>query len=292
MEDDETPSSQSLGPRGDPLDLLGHQAEQDFDNIAELAAAICGAPYSLVSFLGRDWQYHKASVGLPSSGFPLRNSFCRYTVQQHNIFIVSDAQSDPRFEQNPLVTGEPWLRFYAGVPLYSAEGHPLGALCVLDTIKRELKDHQARALKILAQQVNILIEFRAVQREARQALSAAQAGEQLFRDFADNVPLACFLKDRSGRLCFYNAHFAKLFRIGPEEWISKTCAEIWPPELAAKLHRETERTFELRRRTEVRLDIPGADGSRHTLQIHQVPCRSSLGEPMLAGAAMDVSHEA
>ena len=150
------------GPRALPSGL-GIEREQDFEEIAELAAIVCGTPISIVSVLDDEWQYHKASLGMDSSRLPISASFCRHTVRQDGIFVVPDAQVDPRFAKNPIVMGEPRIRFYAGAPIHSPEGDKIGALCVIDTIPRELKAYQTHALALLARQANAQIAKRVTQ---------------------------------------------------------------------------------------------------------------------------------
>jgi GAF domain-containing protein len=152
----------TAGPRALPPGL-GTEREQDFEEIAELAAIVCGTPISIVSVLDDEWQYHKASLGMAFSRLPITVSFCRHTVAQEGVFIVPDAQADPRFAKNPIVTGEPHVRFYAGAPIHSPEGDKIGALCVIDTIPRELKAYQTHALALLARQANAQIGKRVTQ---------------------------------------------------------------------------------------------------------------------------------
>ena len=152
----------------DWLALLGPHEEQDFDDIAELAALICGTPMGLITLLKGDWQYHKAAIGLDLAKVPITQSFCRYAVEQDGVFVVRDADIDGRFAANPLVTGAPYIRFYAGIPLYTPDGEKIGAICVLDTIPRELKESQTHALFLLARQANARIELRMQQEQGLQ----------------------------------------------------------------------------------------------------------------------------
>lgn len=159
--------------------IIGSDAEKNFDELVQLAAAICGVPFAAISLLDVDRQWFKARVGLTIAETPIENSFCQYTIRQEEVMIVEDAGKDKRFQDNSLVTGEPHLRFYAGMPLLSPENVMLGSLCVLDTVPRKLNEQQRSALKILGRQAMNLIELRhknrlleEAGREAREALEA------------------------------------------------------------------------------------------------------------------------
>ena len=162
-----TPMSDALQhpKKKDWLELLGAEEEQEFDDIAELAAFICGTPMGLITLLQGEWQYHKAAIGLDLDKVPLSQSFCQYAVKQDGVFVVRDADRDERFHDSPLVTSAPFIRFYAGIPLYSPTGDKIGAICVLDTIPRELKESQTHALSLLARQANARIELRIRQKQ-------------------------------------------------------------------------------------------------------------------------------
>lgn len=140
--------------------LLDTPREQDFDEIAEAAAELCETPIAVVNLIGDGRQFFKAEVGLGVRETPLDTSFCRQAILQQDFLCVPDASRDPRFAANPLVTGEPGLRFYAGALLKTAEGHPVGTVCVLDTTPHELSDGQRKGLLRLARQTMAQMELR------------------------------------------------------------------------------------------------------------------------------------
>jgi diguanylate cyclase (GGDEF)-like protein/PAS domain S-box-containing protein len=271
--------------------LLGTEAEQEFDDLAELAAAICGTPISLVTLLDSAWQYHKGNVGYDRERIPRSESFCTHTVQQDDVFIVADAQVDPRFASNPLVTGDPHIRFYAGVPLHAGPGMRVGALCVIDTIARVLKPGQIRSLTLLGRQVNVHLELKLKRIEADLALDAVRASEELFSTFLNTVPFACYLKDRQGRLKMYNTSLAERFGITPKEWLGRTNAQIWPPHIAQALDFEERRVFETGEQVISVAQTPSPTGGTTHWKLHQVLCRSASGEPLLGAIALDVTEE-
>jgi len=113
--------------------ILDSLSEPEFDDASALAALICGTPVSLVSLIDQDRQWFKAKVGIDISETPRSQSFCAHTLADSRTLIVPDAQQDNRFADNPLVLGDPNIRFYAGAPIVAPNGHVLGTVCVLDT---------------------------------------------------------------------------------------------------------------------------------------------------------------
>lgn len=140
--------------------ILDTAREAAFDDITRLAALICGTPMALISLVEQNRQWFKSEVGLGVSETPIGSSICAHAIQQDGLFVVPDTLADARFVHNPLVTGEPNLRFYAGAPLHTADGVPLGTVCVLDSQPRKLTAAQADALQALARQTMAQIELR------------------------------------------------------------------------------------------------------------------------------------
>ncbi|MBR2512537.1 MAG: sensor domain-containing diguanylate cyclase [Halomonas sp.] len=151
-------------------EILDTPEEAAFDEIAEVASIICGAPIAVINFVDRDRQWFKAIKGLSVRETPLDVSICAHALLQSGLFIVPDTTQDARFCRNPLVTGEPHLRFYAGALLESQEGYPLGTLCVLDYHSRELSDQQCFALQALANQVMAHMELMRSHRYQKQLI--------------------------------------------------------------------------------------------------------------------------
>ena len=140
--------------------VLDSDPEQAFTDIAQLAAFACGTPISLVSFFDGERQWFKARVGLDAPETLRELAFCQYAMRAPDVYEVRDAAADARFARNPLVIGDLRIRFYAGAPLLSPEGQPLGTLCALDTVPRALTNDQREALRILARQVMAHLELR------------------------------------------------------------------------------------------------------------------------------------
>jgi GAF domain-containing protein len=140
--------------------ILDTPAEKAFDDLARLACYVCDAPIALVSFVDRDRQWMKAKMGLAISETSRDVAFCAHAIlAPDDLLIVPDALLDERFVDNPLVTGEPKIRFYAGAPLVVEGGLAVGTLCVIDHSPKELSPGQTKALKILRNQVTRELEL-------------------------------------------------------------------------------------------------------------------------------------
>lgn len=140
--------------------ILDTPREADFDDLVALASRICAAPISVVNLIEEHRQWFKAEVGLGIRETPLDVSICRHVLLQPGVTVIRDLREDPRMRENPLVTAEAGLRFYAGCLLETSEGFGIGTLCILDTVPRELTDDQRFALKTLASQVMTQLELR------------------------------------------------------------------------------------------------------------------------------------
>jgi PAS domain S-box-containing protein len=147
------------------LEILDTPAESAFDDLVALASEICATPISLVSLIDSKRQWFKASIGLALYETSISFSFCAHAIEQHGVFIVEDALQDERFRKNPLVLGDPHIRFYAGVPVYAKDGIAIGTLCVIDTVPRSLTPVQIKALTILSHQVQAQLELRSLRRK-------------------------------------------------------------------------------------------------------------------------------
>ena len=158
--------------------ILDTPREQDFDDLAQIASEVCGTPIAAVNIVSTSRQWFKAEVGLGVRETPLETSFCGHAILASDFMMVPDATKDARFDCNPLVTGEPGLRFYAGALLKTPEGLPIGTMCVLDYEPRQLDADQIRTLKLLARQAMTQIELRKMVADRNEALRAHEVAAE------------------------------------------------------------------------------------------------------------------
>jgi GAF domain-containing protein len=156
-------------------EILDTVPEEVFDDLTELAARICEAPIALISLIDEDRQWFKSKVGVTINETSRDISFCAHAIKQTDLFIIPDATQDLRFANNPLVISDPKIRFYAGAPLITPDGHALGPLCVIDKVPRELRLEQQQALRVLARHVMTQLELRRHAKELTEARHAKEA---------------------------------------------------------------------------------------------------------------------
>ncbi len=158
--------------------ILDTPEEEDFNNLVDLAAQICGAEIALISLIDDHRQWFKAKHGLDVDETPKKLAFCAHAIHGDEIMEVENATEDERFHDNPIVVGPPHIRFYAGQPLCSANGYKFGTLCVIDRHPRHLTEVQRQALRVLAHQVERQLELRLRQRQLEESLAVIEAQKQ------------------------------------------------------------------------------------------------------------------
>jgi anti-sigma regulatory factor (Ser/Thr protein kinase) len=174
--------------------ILDTEPERAFDDLVVIAAQICGTPIAFIGLVDADRQWFKARVGLSIAEVARTVSFCSaHTIKQRGLIVVPKAQEDHRLRNSPLVTGEPHIRFYAGAPLVTPDGHALGTLCVVDRVERTLTPEQLEALEALKRQAEAQLELRRNLIELQEALAARDRAEA--RQAALNKELQIALED-------------------------------------------------------------------------------------------------
>lgn len=192
--------------------------EPELDSITQMTAELFDVPISAVTVLSRDRQIFHSACGLGANGSPRSDAFCNFTIAGDKVFVVEDAEADPRFRDNPLVTGEPYIRFYAGAPIRVGSGVPIGALCVIDQSPRRFSEKDARRLSSLAHVVSGIMELRIGSRLRGQRESELRAQSQLLRATVDNVQQGIAVFDAASVLILSNERLFQLMGLEVADW--------------------------------------------------------------------------
>ncbi len=174
--------------------ILDTPPEQAFDDLTQLASFICDTPISLLTLLDKKRQWFKSKVGLSVTETPIEHAFCAHAILEQDVFVVNDATKDGRFSGNPLVTSEPFIRFYAGAPLVSSEGVALGTLCAIDNKPREITIEQQGALSALSRQATMQLELRRTLRQLTRTITEKEDALNEINELQALLPICCYCK--------------------------------------------------------------------------------------------------
>ncbi len=265
--------------------LLDTPASEEFDQITRLASQIFDMPVSLVTFVDADRQWFKSRLGFPLAQTDRASSFCTHVVETADVMVVEDTVLDPRFERNALVTGEPYIRFYAGAPLLLDSGHVLGSLCVLDHRPRTFSPQQCDQLSTLARMTMAHIELH--QRAGRvNAVTRMPNRTQLFEDLrgrAAGTPSALMMVE----IMDHERMLAESRAVGSEPLESLTIA------FAARLRQLVGRSVTIYHVGEMRFCLEPAGGTHAQREAFAAQAVATLGGPMaFDGRAIELAPTA
>ncbi len=213
------------------LQILDSEPENEFDNLVRLAVSIFKTKFASITLVDKDRQWFKAIAGLELKETPREVSFCTYTIQNPSqILLVSDAQKDDRFSKNPFVTGEPFIRFYAGVSLLSSNGAAVGTLCIYDDKVKKFTAEDIETLSRLGQQASNMLYLRLASIQlAETSRKLEQKNEELDRFFQINPDLFCVV-DPSGRFLKLSSRWQSIFGFEAEEFLQFTFNDFLHPD--------------------------------------------------------------
>jgi PAS domain S-box-containing protein len=209
-------------------EILDTEPEQKFDDLTLLAKFICDTPIALITFVDEDRQWFKSRIGLDATQTPRAVSFCSHAILEDGVMVVRDAAADERFADNPLVTGDPGVRFYAGAPLVAPTGHALGALCVIDRVPRDLTPSQNEALKALARQVVAQLELRRrLKHEREEAKEAIEERDTTLQLMVGQMPAVLWSTDTDLRLTSSDGAALRYLGHKPDQFVGVTLFDFF-----------------------------------------------------------------
>ena len=253
------------------LEILDSAPEAEFDALVKVAALVCGVPISLLSLVDESRQWFKANVGLPGVDETPRDvAFCAHAIHGDVLFEVPDATKDARFSDNPLVIGQPDIRFYAGAPILLSDGMRMGTLCVIDRQPRVLSETQREVLVHLSSAAAKALESRVALRKLEVLSRLKAQTEHYLRVVVDSVPAMLAYWDRDLRCKFANPAYETWFGVKPEALIGKHIRELLGPDLFALNKPFIDAALDGQPQMFERL-IPGPDGVRRHSLANYVP---------------------
>ncbi len=277
--------------------ILDTLPEKAYDDITLLASKMCSTPIALVSLIDSDRQWFKSKQGLDVSETHRDHAFCAHAIHHpKNLLIVPDTHQDKRFTDNVLVTGAPFIRFYAGAPLVTTSGDVLGTLCVIDRQPREFSPEEEETLGALARLVITQLELRLSIIEAEKSIqtriqmeASMRESEERFQAFMANTPAVTFIKNKDGKYIFVNNKFFNVFNKKKSEVLGKTDQDLWPSETAAILRENDKMILNNNMPMSLEESTPNADGSLSYWLSCKFPLHDAQGNKLLAGLSLDIT---
>lgn len=265
-------------------EVLDSPSEQSYDDLTELASFICDTPVALISFVDQDRQWFKSATGIGVQETPRSQSFCAYTIPTGETLVVPDALQDVRFSGNPLVQGDPSIRFYAGAPIIEKDGHVLGSICVIDNKPRNLSPKQVSALEALARQVVVLLEQRRTISALHEAAAVSKAADRVIQDserrlrvFVDSLPALAWIADADGYITWYNRRWYEYTGTTPAQMEGWGWQSVHDPEVLPSVLERWTGSIKSGESFDMVFPLRGADGVFRPFLTRIVPLRNETG---------------
>lgn len=274
-------------------EILDTLPEEEFDDIAHLAAQICKTPIALISLVDEERQWFKSAVGLEVCETPRNVSFCAHAIQHDELLEVLDTLKDERFLTNPLVTGEPHIRFYAGAPLITPDDQRLGTLCVIDQRPRELSEEQRDGLRRLAAQVVRQLESRLSRRQLIRKTEELKESNERTEQILASALDAVITMGMDGLIFSWNPQAETIFGWSAEEVIGRRMSEIIIPPFHREKHEQGLRHLAKSGESNIldrRLEMTALNKNGAEFPIELTVSRIEVsGEPFFSGFIRDLS---
>lgn len=263
-------------------DLAGARAEGVLDDLATFAAELCAVPIAVVSLVEEEFQIFLSCVGTDLPGTPRSQSFCAHAMHGHEVMQVRDATGDPRFADNPLVTGAPHIRFYAGAPLISRDNVPLGTICVIDDKPRDgLTPFQTRGLEILAAATMSRLDARRVEREVRNEGAETRAAlldsQVRFLVLADTMPQMVWSALPDGYSDYYNARWYEFTGIPSGTIVGDRWSEMFHPDDQERAEDLWRHSLDTGEQYQIEYRLRHVDGTYRWVLGRALPIRDDTG---------------
>lgn len=266
------------------MNILDSGQDDYLDAITRSVASELDVPICLISLVDDHRQWFKSRCGLDSTQTDRNISFCQHAIEQKEVFIVNDAAEHPQFQDNPLVTGEPHIRFYAGAPIFSKDGYCIGTLCAIDKTPRELTEKLHLFLQAMARSVELYLQNNPVD-------VGGQLSQQLLKLLTATHDDLVFVKDDQFRIVFANAAMMQLYPGKQlEDVLGYTTVEDYLPEDAEEFLKQDKKALE-EGESEVFEEILFPDGVNRILWTKKRRCTTSDGRDFIIGIARDVTRQ-
>jgi PAS domain S-box-containing protein len=258
-------------------EFLASCSERTLDDFATLAAQLCDAPYTTISFVDEKREWIKGSYGTSLSQHCFEARFSLKMIYGNELFEAGDAQSNPHIHSHPLVTADPLLSYYAGVPLITPSGVAVGALAILDRTPRELAPRQRDALLLLSKNIVAHFEALVIAHSLKQRIGTLSESERRFRSIADASPMLLWISDEVGNRTFFNKAWSEFTGLSREDSIADGWHDVVHPDDREIYHRKWKEAAYYRSRFQLEFRLKHSTGTYRWVMEQAMPLVSATG---------------